>query len=83
MKTAAARRGQFGRHNQPVKCGVCGKLTTDNASGSVGGILRRGSSEAGICGPCFDASGLENAHLDGHHADEPRDNCPMCKAERS
>lgn len=37
----------------------------------------------GLCGPCYDRAGLENAHSDGHHANEPDPECPDCLEDRT
>lgn len=70
MTTARARKQGFSRHNQPVPCKVCGKLTTEIVGGHIG---------LEMCGKCIDQSGLENEHADGYHDDAPNAECPDCK----
>lgn len=59
---------RFSRHNQPVKCRLCGKVT---AHGDHSG--------AELCKPCYDAAGLENEHNDYGHT-SPVKGCPACAA---
>jgi len=64
-----ANRGRFSSFNQPVKCRVCGKLTTESVNGALG---------LALCGPCQDEAGLENEHADGHHEIVQCAACPDC-----
>ena len=65
------RMKNFSRHNQPVACRSCGKLTTWSEANGYGGL--------GLCGPCFDEASLENEHFDGHHQDAPHKGCKHCQ----
>jgi hypothetical protein len=64
-------RNRMSRTDQPVKCRNCGKLTRSMARGDC----------TELCGDCFEMAGLENAHSDGDHADEPCAECPECKRQ--
>lgn len=60
---------QFSSTNKIAKCRVCGKLTHSSINGDM-------SIE--LCRPCYDAAGVENEHLDGHHEGSPKKGCPNC-----
>ena len=67
---------RLSRWNQPKPCHACGKLTTWSESNGYAGL--------GLCEACFDAAGIENAHLDGYHEpdrDGPDPDCPFCQKE--
>lgn len=63
-------RQQFSRHNQPVTCRCCGKLTTERVQGTYG---------LDMCAVCIDSAGVENEHQDGHHERGTRGDCPLCQ----
>lgn len=52
------------------KCRICGVIVCDTT----------GSNEAGtlLCLACYDASTIENEHLDGYHDSTPNPTCPLC-----
>jgi hypothetical protein len=58
------------------KCTVCSKVVTDRNSA---GKQYRALGFKDMCVACYDASGLENEHSDGHHVDDPNPECPQCK----
>lgn len=57
--------------------GGCGKGVTARNSAAK---LRAAMGYDDMCATCYDVAGLENEHSDGHHADEPNENCPQCKS---
>jgi len=67
------KRAQFSRRNQPVKCRICGKLTTwSDVNGNRG---------LDLCKDCFDRATLDNEHYDGHHEGAPNGSCRLCNSE--
>lgn len=66
-----ANRGKLSRSNRMAKCRACGKLTHSDVQGAAG---------IELCGPCFEAAGLENEHSDGYHESEAHPDCPDCAA---
>jgi predicted transcriptional regulator len=58
------------------KCTVCSKVVTDRNSASK---QYRALGFKDMCVACYDASGLENEHSDGHHVDDPNPECSQCK----
>lgn len=69
--TSTPNRGKLSRTNRMVPCRVCKKLTHSDIQGAAG---------IELCGPCFDAAGLENEHADGYHESEAHPDCPDCAA---
>lgn len=67
------RKQNFSRFNQPVACRMCGKKTTWSDANGYAGLA--------LCRVCFDAATMENAHLDGNHAEKPDMDCPLCERE--
>lgn len=52
-----------------VICVGCGKKTTSGIDGAI---------DLALCRPCYEDSGMENEHSDGHHQDEADPNCRFC-----
>lgn len=68
MAISKFQRRAFG-HGSTYVCGSCGHNTRN-----VGG------DEAGcdLCLLCYEEAGIENAHADGYHKDEPATDCYQC-----
>jgi hypothetical protein len=61
----------------PTNCTHCDKrLTSKNRTSTVCGTLPGTFDDT--CTVCYEISGVENEHLDGHHDDAPVAECPEC-----
>ena len=67
------KRHRFSRRNQPVKCRMCGKLTTSDHLGVVA---------LDLCRACNEQALTENSHYDGSHEERPEASCPLCNRLR-
>lgn len=54
-------------------CKCCGKRTR--------AIGNKDNEFVRLCVKCYDEAGMENAHADGHHKNNPNYECPICKTE--
>lgn len=64
-------RFQRGRNPGTKVCLVCGKRTW----------VSKGEG-TDLCQDCYDEAGMENAHSDGHHINDPKPDCPWCQEEK-
>lgn len=56
---------------RPGFCACCGTRRIASAAETAHGLE--------LCVRCYDEAGYENAHSDGHHADEADANCHVCQ----
>lgn len=74
-----ATPGKFtrGANTGTLVCDACGKRK------QVANMAVHTDKGRGVCNPCYDLAGLENAHADGYHSETPDPACPECNTSTS